>query len=144
MFKNIQKALDRPGKYGIIYMTKILRKAWVEIMKKIMRIIALALIIATVGCLLASCGALSGTYKSITGTTYEFKGSKVIINYFGFDTGVEGTYKINGDKIKFEFKTDGIESDTLKGIISDIGKIEHSFEKGDGYIKIDGIKYEKQ
>ena len=113
-------------------------------MKKFVKVIALVLVIATFASLLASCGGLSGKYKSITGTTYEFKGNKVVINYFGYDTGVEGKYTIKDDTITFEFNTDDIESNTLKGIIEDLSKIEHKFEKGDGYIKIDGMKYEKQ
>lgn len=109
-------------------------------MKKFVKVIAFAMAIVTLMCMLASCGALSGKYEGIT-VQYEFKGSKVIISSKIVNASVEGKYTINGDKIKFEFDTDKIENEILKGVVEEINKIEQSFEKGDGYIKIGGIKY---
>ena len=50
-----------------------------NIMKKFVKVIAFAMAIVTLMCMLASCGALSGKYEGIT-VQYEFKGSKVIIS----------------------------------------------------------------
>ena len=115
-------------------------------MKKFVKVIALALAIVTLTCLMASCG-LSGKYAYLvagTGSEMEFKGSKVVITYkiLGSEVGeVEGKYSIDGDKIKFEFSTEDIENAIFKGVVEELNKVEHSFEKGDDYIKIGGTKY---
>ena len=109
-------------------------------MKKLVKVIAFAMAIVTLTCLLASCGALSGKYEGLT-VQFEFKGSKVIISSKLLNLEVEGKYSIDGDKIKFEFSTDGIDNAVFKGVVEEFNKIEHSFEKGDGYIKIGGTKY---
>ena len=110
-------------------------------MKKILSaLLACALL---VGCLftLASCGGVSGSYTAeveILGqggsTTYDFHGSKVdiiikttILGSVNTETST-ASYKIDGDEITI---TEGENSATF------------TFEKGDGYIKIAGIQYNK-
>ena len=67
-------------------------------MKKLVKVIAFAMAIVTLTCLLASCGALSGKYEGLT-VQFEFKGSKVIISSKLLNLEVEGKYSIDGDKI---------------------------------------------
>ena len=55
----------------------------------------------------------------------------------------EGTYKIKGDKITIEF-ADENEDDASWSDIFQLLNGEHDFEKGDDYIKIGGVKYEKE
>lgn len=118
-------------------------------MKKFVKITALVLVIATFACLLASCGGLSGTYSAEmfgTGVEMEFKGNKVYytIKAVGFSSEpIEGKYSIKGDKIKFEFNADKIENETIKEAVEEM-EAEASFEKGDDYIKIDGVKFTKK
>lgn len=104
--------------------------------------IALVLALVTMTCFLTSCGTkLSGKYSSETfgtGVVYEFDGNKVFITvkFIGFSgESTEGEYKIKGDEITFIFETDS----------SNIKKYEGTFdfEKGENYIKIAGVKYEK-
>ena len=120
-------------------------------MKKI--ISAVLVCVLLVGCVfaLASCGkTLSGTYSAggdTLGTTYEFSGNKVTITYkvLGFSKDIEGTYEIttnDEDKevIIFTFADGEEDADDYAG--------EFSFAEGkEGdteYIKIGGVKYEKQ
>ena len=112
-------------------------------MKRIVKIVALALAIVTLATCLVSCGALSGKYKATLGTTFEFKGSKVIIDALGLGVKVEGKYSVNDDKIKFEFSTENIENAAVKSVVEEFNKVEYPFEKGDGYIKIGVVKYTK-
>ena len=109
-------------------------------MKNTMKVLALVMAVVVVTGVLASCSSISGTYGTGevlgSGATYEFKGSKVIITtkIFGFEKSFEGKYKIKGDTITFTFGDS--EVDEYAG--------EFSFEKGDGYIKIGGVKYNKK
>lgn len=108
-------------------------------MKNIVRIAAVALVIVMLAATLASCGGLSGTYETgLLGQTvaYEFKGSKVTITVtlLGTVNSIEGKYKVSGDEITFEFDDD--DADKYEGTFT--------FEKGDDYIKIAGVKYNKQ
>lgn len=109
-------------------------------MKNIVRIAAVALVIVMLAATLASCGGLSGTYETgLLGQTvaYEFKGSKVTIKVtlLGTVNSIEGKYKISGDEITFEFDDDD-DADKYEGTFT--------FEQGDDYIKIAGVKYNKQ
>ena len=110
--------------------------------KAFVKVLALALALVTLTCFFASCGArLSGKYSAEvwgTGITYEFKGSKVFITLkiAGFSgDAVEGKYEIKDDKITFTFESDDDDVKKYDGTFD--------FEKGDGYIKIAGTKYEK-
>lgn len=114
-----------------------------------------ALILASVMlvCVLASCGkkVTAGSYTAeieilgqSAGVTYTFKGNKIEaeskVEILGFENSknAEGTYEIvkddDGDmeiKIDFEDETDIFKDGT------------YSFSEGDDYIKIAGVKYEK-
>ena len=110
--------------------------------KTFVKVIAMALALVTLTCLLASCGTkLSGKYSLEgfgTGVVYEFKGSKVFITLkiAGFSgEAVEGKYKIDDNKITFTFETDDEDVKKYDGTFD--------FEKGEDYIKIAGVKYTK-
>ena len=109
-------------------------------MKKILRLIALSLVLVMGLVMLASCAkTLSGEYKcddtKIMDVTLTFEGEtvkatgKVLI----FSGSVDGTYRIDGDKITLTFGDDKF---NLSG--------EHSFEEDGQTIKIDGVSYTKQ
>lgn len=108
-------------------------------MKKSIRILSLAMALLMVAAVLAACGTtLSGTYKtdSLLGSdaSMKFSGSKVTVTgkVLGGLAETTTTYKysIKDDKIIFT-DDDGKET-------------SQSFEKGDGYIKVGGVKYNKQ
>lgn len=105
-------------------------------MKKTVKILALVMVAAMLCCVLASCGnTLKGTYAAEVATirtAYTFDGDKVTIDAgaLGFSTQVaEGTYKIEDDKITFTFGEDNKYTGSF------------SFEKGEDFIKIQGITY---
>ena len=105
-------------------------------MKTAIRVSAVALVVVMLAMVLASCGGLSGTYKSeeVFGayTTYEFTGNNVKVTVHAGILGSEseeGTYKIDGDIITFTF------DDESK---------DFSFEKTEDGIKIAGVEYKKQ
>ena len=109
-------------------------------MKRIISTILVCVLL--LGCVLtlASCGKkLRGTYvceEDGASISYTFKGKKFTAEMKWGDTvvdDIEGTYKIDGDKITFTYEVDGEEVEE-----------ECDFEKGKGYIEIDGDKYEKQ
>lgn len=97
---------------------------------------------------LASCGKLSGTYTATvfgTGAKLEFDGKKVTVSatLVGQElASVEGTYKIKGDEITFDFSDKDADEDVNKLLESLNGTL--AFEKGDDYIKIGDTKYTKQ
>lgn len=133
------------------------------------RIISLALVcVLLVGVVfaLASCGSLSGTY------TYEQNGMKMSYKFSGKNVSmiteigdekytIEGTYELNDDETKITVTPD---ADSVKTYLVDMGMIEdaddisdedlqefideiaeeQSFEKGDGFVKIGGMKFDKQ
>lgn len=121
-------------------------------MKKFTKVIAIVLVLAALVCVFASCGKkLSGKYTGEVNlvlasykVTYNFSGSKVTVTHTtsNFITGsdtttVEGKYEItendNGMEITFTFEK---EDDVAKSAT-------YSFEEGEDYIKINGIKYTK-
>ena len=120
-------------------------------MKKTVRILALVMALATVLCVFAACGTtLSGTYASEeelgSNVTMEFKGKKVTFTFkvLGQELPeLEGTYEIKDDEITFEFDEDEIENDILKSMVEEMTE-SVDFEKGKDYIKIAGVKYEKE
>ena len=113
-------------------------------MKKLTKVLALAVVVAMACLVLASCG-LSGKYEATawgTGTELEFKGSKVYMTFkfAGLSSDpVEGTYQISGDKISFDFTSDDY-SDKVNDMLKNFNG-ELAFEKGDGFVKIGGTKY---
>ncbi len=122
-------------------------------MKKIVSMLLACILLVGTMLSLASCGNnLSGKYEgeinimvASYNVSYEFKGSNVkvtrtVSSMFSDDESfvINGKYEIaeNEDgklEITFEYET---EDDVING-----GTFP--FEKGDGYIKISGIKYEK-
>ena len=115
-------------------------------MKKFTKIIAVALVLATLVCVFASCGKkLSGEYyagdKKITKTytTYTFKGSKVTVEAYVVGNKVandsfEAKYSIKDGEITFTWEdAEGNEKSNTQ-----------TFEElEDGSIKIGLIKYTK-
>lgn len=123
-------------------------------MKKITKVLALVMVLSMVCVIFASCAkTLSGSYKGevdafgLAGAevVYEFSGSKVTVTataeVLGFEktSEFEGTYEIaeneDGDlEITFTFEDEDAEK--YGGTVS--------LEEGDDYIKLGGVKYEKQ
>lgn len=81
---------------------------------------------------------LSGTYsRSLTYTStftasYEFTSSGEVTYTVSLGAQISGTYRIEGDQIIFTYE----DSPNLSG--------SHDFEKGEDYVKIDQIRYDKQ
>ena len=96
---------------------------------------------------LVACSGIRGTYKSteIAGVyvTYTFSGSKVTfksVNPILKDIVVEGTYKIDGDKITLTWEEDGSVFSSIASLIAN-GTV--SYEKTEKGIKIAGMEYTK-
>lgn len=107
-------------------------------MRKSAKILSFLLVVVVLMFTLASCGSrLSGTYETdeVLGskTSYTFDGNEVTIKItiIGVSTELTGTYAIEDDEITFTFGEDE-DAKTYSGT--------HSFEKGDGYIKIGDTK----
>ena len=104
------------------------------------KIIALVLVAAILTLTLVSCG-VSGTYSAEmvgTGVELQFKGSKVIARFkvLGmYGDPIEGTFKVKGDEITITFPDGDKDTKDLSGT--------HSFEKGDGYVKIGIVTYKE-
>ena len=119
-------------------------------MKKVIRLIALSLVLVMAMGVLASCGkTLSGKYSADifgTGTTLTFDGKnvKVAVTVLSQEVAsVDATYEIKDDKITFDFvDEDKVENDKAKDVLES-WKAPAAFEEGDGYIKIGGVKYTK-
>ncbi len=107
-------------------------------MKKILSAVLVCVMILSSVLVLSSCGStLSGTYEDESGlVAFTFSGKNVEVEMFGVS--IDGTYKISGDTITFDFEGDLAEE--LNG--------EMDFSKGsdsDGqYIELDGEKFYKQ
>ena len=120
-------------------------------MKKIVSLILVLTLAVGMVLTLASCNMLMGTYSNDTlNTSYKFMGNKVTktveVTILGTTTKTEteGTYKIaenaSGDlTISFDWDDDDDDKDD-----DDDTDVSVSFEKGDDYIKIWGVKYTKQ
>ena len=78
--------------------------------------------------------------------TMEFDGNNVTIKYLVSDLAVatvEGTYTIEDDKITLDLIDEsGVEHKDAKDFLATLNG-ELSFEKGDDYIEIGGVKYTK-
>lgn len=124
-------------------------------MKVLTKVLTVVLAVTLLCFVFASCAeTLSGTYTGEVNfgigkasAEYKFSGSKVTITYegglFGFSGSheLEGTYEINE-------KEDGSKTMTITISTDDSNASKfsgtHSYEKGDGYIKLDGIQYNKK
>ena len=119
-------------------------------MKRILSIVLALAVLATMCLTFASCSKLSGKYSADvfgTGTTMTFDGKNVkiafTVTFVGEVASVDATYKIKGDTITFEFADeDEVSNSSAKKVIQSLEE-PVSFEKGDGFIKINGVKYEK-
>lgn len=120
-------------------------------MKRILSIALALAILATMCLTFASCGKkLSGKYSADvfgTGTTMTFDGKNVkiafTITFIGEVASVDATYKIKGDTISFDFADeDDVSNEKAKEVLASLEE-PVSFEEGDDYIKINGVKYEK-
>ena len=112
------------------------------------KIISMTLVCALLlGCVFAfaSCGKiLNGTYvadATIASGTYEFKGNKVTITgeILGFEKTSEATYKITeveDNKYEITFTYEDGKTETMS--------FSDGEENGVKYIKLGGIKYNKQ
>jgi len=103
-------------------------------MKKILSAVLVCAMLLSCVLVLASCGnTLSGTYEDESGlVSFTFSGKNVEVETFGVN--IEGTYKISGDTITFEFEGDLAEE--MNG--------EMEFKKGSDYIELDGEKLYKK
>ena len=123
-------------------------------MKKSIRILAVAMIAVMLCLCLVSCGkTLSGEYAATleafgleTGKKMSFSGKNVTVSYVVANhevASVDGTYTIEDEKITFDFvDEDQVENEDAKDFLAGLtGSV--SFEEGDGYIKVGGVKYEK-
>lgn len=116
-------------------------------MKKTIRIMAVVMAVLMVTLVLASCGGgLSGKYSAEaygSTITFEFKGNNVTYTMSAAGQEIfslEGTYEIKGDKISFDFTAD--DTSIAAEMIDEMTNLD--FEKGDGYIVVDGLKMEKK
>ena len=113
-------------------------------MKKLSKILSLVLCVAMMLALLAGCGGkkLSGKYSAEvleSGITYSFDGSKVTVTLKALGNivhSVEGEYEIEEDQITFTFPSDEKDAEDYTGT--------KTFEEGEDFIKIGGIKYTKK
>ncbi len=123
-------------------------------MKRSIRILAVAMVAIMLCLCLASCGKkLSGEYSATveafgyeTGKKMEFSGENVTVSYLVANkevASIDGTYSIDDDKITFDFVDESeVEDKDAKAFLASLnGSL--SFEEGDGYIKIGGVKYTK-
>ena len=119
-------------------------------MKKIVSLILVLTLAVGMVLTLASCNMLNGTYTNENlNISYKFTGKKVTktveATFLGATTKTEteGTYKIeenaDGDMtISFNWNSDGEDNE------DSATDVAVSFEKGDDYIKIWGVKYTKK
>ncbi len=123
-------------------------------MKTLTKILALSLVLALSVVMLASCGAISGTYVfEVAGkevAKYEFSGNKVKVTSEAYDEPLEYTYEVKDDKITVTMTDATIEKlceelGIEKSEVTDEMKTTKSdFEKGDGWIKIGDMKLTKK
>ena len=81
---------------------------------------------------------ISRASPSCSGVELQFKGSKVIARFkvLGmYGDPIEGTFKVKGDEITITFPDGDKDTKDLSGT--------HSFEKGDGYVKIGIVTYKE-
>lgn len=121
-------------------------------MKKSIRIVAMLMVVLILCMSLASCAKkLSGEYSADvfgTGTTMTFDGNNVkiaiTVTLLGEVASLDATYEIKDDKISFDIADEEeVTNDLAKQVIASLEE-PVAFEKGDDYIKIGDVKYEKK
>ena len=119
--------------------------------KNFIKVIAMVLLLATVCTVLASCGkTISGKYVGELNVvlakytvSYDFSGSKVTVTKTGEILGQSKTTEIKG-KYEIAEAADGYEiTFTFETADDDVKSGTYTFEEGEGYIKIAGVKYTK-
>ena len=116
--------------------------------KNLIRVICVALVLATLCVVLASCGGPSGTYgdaSGLAGVEYKFSGSKVSVTFgvLGFTKTVDGKFSMGKD-------SDGNRTITFTFEGEDAARYEgtQSFSSGKDdsgeYIKIGGVTLYKK
>ncbi len=120
-------------------------------MKRSVKILALVMAALMICLALTACGKkLSGKYSADvlgTGTTMTFDGSNVkiaiTVTLLGEVASVDAKYEIKDDKISFDIADEEeVSNDLAKRVISSLEE-PVSFEEGEDYIKIAGVKYNK-
>ena len=117
-------------------------------MKKVLSVIAVAMLTVMLCMSLTACGALNGTYgdaSGLVGVEYKFSGSNVEVTYgvVGFTKTTKGTYKTEKD-------SDGNNTITFTFEDSDASKYQgtYSFNTGKDdngeFIVIGGVTYYKK
>ncbi len=128
-------------------------------MKKIISFaLALCLVVGVMFALTSCFSAIPGGTYTIedTESTVEVKGNKMTLQeeiYNGVSVGIVVSFKVDGEEITLTYDSIIYDGDNaiVKGIIEEmeeeIGEEVNgtfSFEKGNGYFKIDGITYNKK
>lgn len=123
------------------------------VLVKMKRVVSAVLVCALLLCsvfALVACGGISGTYVveefGIELAKFKFSGSSVSI-LVNDKVAVEGTYELSEDDngnqiISFDFNYDEDDGFVLE-LVSEIISGNALYEKGDGFIKINGVKMEK-
>ena len=118
-------------------------------MKKAVRILAVVMSLWMLCTVLVSCGnTLDGKYsKTLTGvtTSFEFDSDKEVelsMSVGGLSYDIDGTYEIKDGKITFIFEGADEDRTFLESVLSGFSQAV-DFEKGDGFVKIAGVTYDK-
>ena len=120
-------------------------------MKKVLRFVALSLILVLgIGALASCTKTLTGTYENLdafkSGTMLTFEGENVTITHklLGSDmVSFDATYEIKDGKIAFDFDEEAINNDWAEDFVTDMEE-PLDFEEGEDYIKIGGNKYSRK
>ncbi|GEM_PF-553519 len=117
-------------------------------MKKMVRILAVAMVTVLLSLALVSCGGPSGTYgdkSGLAGVQYTFSGSKVTVTaaVLGFEKSFEGTYKMGKDDEGNKTITFTFESDDASAYSGTLSYGEGKDDNG-SFITLGGVSYYKQ
>ena len=124
--------------YAFIGIFLILKTRRQEVAKK--KIVGIAMVCALMLQLMMSCGGrLNGSYTSYSGGALTFDGDKMTKEIIGIP--VEGTYRIEGDKLIFTYKPEDLRG--LAEVYGLKGKAEYQFTKGWNTVVLDNNEYTK-
>ena len=105
-------------------------------MKKTVRLIALFAVVLTVLALVVACGR-DGKYVASDGSYYEFSGEKFVSYDSSVKAKVEGTFHIDGDKLRLSYATEADKEGQKDSTLT-------FYEDNDGNLVIAGKKYVKE